>query len=159
MKTSKSKIDLSSKTREAVNATLAPCVAELTDLMLRGKHAHWNIKGPNFIAVHKMLDEFVEDAEEWVDEVAERIVQLGGVAIGTLPETAKASTLRPHGVGAGPVEAHLESLATAIASVGRRLREAITATDKLGDADSADICTEVSRGLDKWLWFVEAHVQ
>jgi starvation-inducible DNA-binding protein len=158
MKTGKSKIDLEKSTREKVGKVLAPCVAELTDLMLRSKHAHWNVKGPQFIAVHEMLDDFVEDIEDWVDLVAERIVQLGGIAVGTLPEVTKGSDLAPHGIDAGSTGEHLEALSTATAAVGKRLRDAIDATEKLGDADTADICTEVSRGLDKWLWFLEAHL-
>jgi len=54
-------------------------------------------------------------------------------------------------------EEHVWALSNALASFGERIRRAIDETDDLGDTDATDICTEISRGVDKWLWFVEAH--
>ena len=135
-----------------LNARLADCV----DLQTQTKQAHWNIKGPNFIALHKLFDEINESVEEYVDEIAERVVQLGGVAEGTVRIAASRSSLPDYPVNGG---GHVEALSSALASFGKSARETIGRADEIGDVDTADLFTEVSRGIDKWLWFVEAHLQ
>jgi starvation-inducible DNA-binding protein len=152
------KNDLPAATRarvaELINARLADCI----DLQTQCKQAHWNVKGPNFIALHKLFDDVNEDVEEYVDLLAERVVQLGGVAQGTARMVAERTTLEEY----PPVtdgEAHVDALSSALAAFGAGARKAIDQAEELGDADSMDILTEISRGTDKWLWFVEAHQQ
>jgi starvation-inducible DNA-binding protein len=153
------KNDLSPTTRvravELLNARLADCI----DLQTQVKHAHWNVKGQNFIALHKLFDEINDAVEEYVDEIAERAVQLGGVAQGTARSVAKRSTLSENRAAAADGREHVEALSSALATFGKSARKAIAEADDLGDIDTADIFTEVSRGIDKWLWFVEAHAQ
>jgi starvation-inducible DNA-binding protein len=154
----KTKNDLPQKTREAVINILNARLADSFDLMHQAKQAHWNVKGENFIALHKLFDEIVDDAEEYTDLLAERVVQLGGVAEGTVQQVAQRSQLaeyprEPHGQ-----QAHVEALSSVLAAFGKGVRKAIDETDELGDKDTADIFTEISRGTDKWLWFVEAHL-
>lgn len=155
----KTKNDLPEATRtkviELLNARLADCI----DLQTQVKHAHWNVKGPNFISLHELFDKVNEDVEEYVDEIAERAVQLGGVVQGTARSVAQRSTLSEYPSSAVDGRSHVEALSSALAAFGKAARKAIDQSAELGDADTADIFTEVSRGVDKWLWFVEAHLQ
>jgi starvation-inducible DNA-binding protein len=152
------KNDLPAATRaqvaEKLNARLADCI----DLQTQCKQAHWNVKGPNFIALHKLFDEVNEEVEEYVDLLAERIVQLGGVAGGTARMVAQRTTLDEYPTVIDG-EAHVDALSSALAAFGSATRKAIDEVEELADADTVDILTEVSRGTDKWLWFVEAHLQ
>jgi starvation-inducible DNA-binding protein len=95
---------------------------------------------------------------DYVDEIAERAVQLGGMAEGTARTVARRSTLAEYPTAVDG-RSHVEALSSALAAFGRSARKAIDETDKLGDLDTADIFTEISRGIDKWLWFIEAHLQ
>ena len=147
--------DVRTKAVDLLNARLADAI----DLQTQTKHAHWNVKGPDFISLHELFDKINEDVEEYVDLIAERAVQLGGRAEGTARVVAKRSTLPEYGAKEGNGRDHVEALSTALAAFGKVARHAITELDELDDADSVDILTEVSRGVDKWLWFVEAHLQ
>jgi starvation-inducible DNA-binding protein len=143
-----------SKVIEVLNARLADAI----DLQTQCKQAHWNVKGPNFIALHKLFDEVNEDVEEYVDLIAERAVQLGGVADGTARSVAKRSGLAEYAAKGADGRDHVQALSSALSSFGKVVRAAIAQTGDAGDADTADVLTEISRGLDKWLWFVEAHL-
>jgi starvation-inducible DNA-binding protein len=139
---------------ELLNQRLAECI----DLQTQCKQAHWNVKGVNFIALHELFDDINEGVEEYVDLVAERVVQLGGVAHGTLGAIVSRTTLPPYPPCGSDAAQHLEALATALAAFGSGSRRGIDEMTELGDAASADILTEIVRGIDKWLWFVEAHL-
>ena len=153
------KNDLPQKVRSRVADVLADRLADATDLMLQTKQAHWNVKGPSFIALHELFDKINDAAEEWVDLIAERIVQLGGQAEGTLQAAAARTSLAPYPISIVSGKDHVEALSSALASFGKKVRSAIDKSDKLGDKDTADLFTEVSRDVDKYLWFVEAHNQ
>jgi starvation-inducible DNA-binding protein len=155
----KTKNDLSEGVRtkvvELLNARLADCV----DLETQAKQAHWNVKGPHFIGLHELFDKVYSAVGEYVDQIAERAVQLGGVANGTARTAAKQSTLSEYPASAVDGRSHVDALSTALASFGKMARKAIDEANDLGDLDTADLFTEISRGIDKWLWFVEAHLQ
>ena len=155
----KTKNDLSEPVRVKAIAVLNEHLAQAIDLMLRSKQAHWNVKGPNFIALHELFDKVNEEVEDYVDEIAERAVQLGGVAEGTARRVAKRSSLPEYPSQAADGRSHVEALSSALAAFGKSARQAIEAANELGDLDTADLFTEVSRGIDKWLCFVEAHLQ
>ena len=155
----KTKNDLSEATRAKVVELLNLRLADCADLHTQTKQAHWNVKGPNFIALHELFDKINEDVQEYVDDIAERAVQLGGVAEGTARTVAKRSALSEYPVKAVDGRSHVEALSTALATFGKAARKAIKDANDLGDLDTADLFTEVSRGMDKWLWFVEAHLQ
>ena len=149
--------DLPEAARREVIGLLNQRLADSIDLQTQCKQAHWNVKGPSFIALHKLFDEIHSAADEYVDLLAERIVQLGGVAEGVTAIVAERSELAQYPINISSGEEHVWALSNALASFGERVRRAIDETDELGDTDATDICTEISRGVDKWLWFVEAH--
>jgi starvation-inducible DNA-binding protein len=151
--------DLPERVRSQVIDLLNQRLADAIDLQTQAKQAHWNVKGPHFIALHKLFDEVHGAVEEYVDILAERVVQLGGIAGGTARIVADRSELPeyPNAVAGGAE--HVNALGAALAEFGGTVRRAIGETAGWGDQVSADICTEISRGVDKWLWFVEAHVQ
>jgi starvation-inducible DNA-binding protein len=151
--------DLSKQVRMEVCTLLNQRLADAVDLQTQMKQAHWNVKGPNFIGLHKLFDEINDEVEEYVDMIAERIVQLGGIAEGTARCAASRSRLDEYPLAIGIDTAHVDAVSRVISTFGREARLSIAEADELGDADTADIFTEISRGLDKWLWFVEAHNQ
>jgi starvation-inducible DNA-binding protein len=151
--------DLAESTRKALVQLLNECLAEAIDLQLQSKQAHWNVKGPNFVGLHDLFDRVADAAEEYVDLIAERGVALGGVAEGTVQVVSQRSKLAKYPLTVADWTAHVELMRTALAAFGKTVRRAIDDADKLNDADTADLFTEVSRGVDKLLWMVEAHVQ
>ena len=155
----RTKNDLSEATRdktvELLNARLADCI----DLQTQTKQAHWNVKGPTFIALHELFDKINEEVEDYVDEIAERAVQLGGVAEGTARMVAKRSSLAEYPASATDGRSHVEALSSVMAAFGKSVRRAVAEANNLGDLDTAEMFTEISCGIDKWLWLVEAHQQ
>ena len=153
------KNDLKSNAKTASIALLNARLADAIDLALITKQAHWNVKGPQFIAVHEMLDGLRADLDGHVDTMAERAVQLGGTAFGTSQEVAKATSLKPYPTDIHKTKDHLAALIDRYASTANSVRKAIDEADEAGDAGTADIFTAFSLSLDKSLWFLEAHVQ
>ena len=151
--------DISKKRRTEMSALMNLRLAGAIDLQMQMKQAHWNVKGPSFIALHELFDKVYEAVGEYVDLIAERIVQLGGIAEGTVRVSALRSKLAEYPLAIGDGSAHVEAVARALSTFGHEARATINEADELDDADSADIFTEISRGVDKWLWFVEAHSQ
>jgi starvation-inducible DNA-binding protein len=148
---------------EEVRAQVVPLLnqrlAECIDLQTQCKQAHWNVKGPSFIGLHELFDDINEAVAQYVDLIAERVVQLGGVAEGTARIVAVRTSLIDYPLTLRTGPEHVAALSDALAQFGRAARVGIEEMNELEDADSADVLTEVSRGIDKWLWFVEAHQQ
>jgi starvation-inducible DNA-binding protein len=155
----RTKNDLSEAVRLEIIPLLNQRLADCIDLQTQCKQAHWNVKGPQFIALHKLFDEISEEVEDYVDLLAERVVQLGGVAEGTIGAVAKRTSLIDYPLTLTTGDEHVAALSDALAEFGRTARIGIEEMTELNDADGADILTEISRGIDKWLWFVEAHLQ
>lgn len=153
-----SRIELASNTKTKVIGVLNERLADGIDLALITKQAHWNLKGPGFIGIHLMLDGFRDELDIHVDTVAERIAQLGGIALGTTQTTAQMTSLKPYPTEIISVQDHLQALVEHYADAGNKVREAIDACDEAGDADSADILTAYSRMLDKSLWFIQSNI-
>ena len=153
------KNDIPEQRRSELNALMNRRLADAVDLQMQMKQAHWNVKGPHFIGLHELFDQIDEAVEAYVDLIAERIVQLGGIAEGTVRVAAERSRLEEYPLDIADGHAHVEAVSKALSSFGREIRKTIDEADELQDADTADIFTEISRGLDKWLWFVEAHSQ
>lgn len=151
--------DLAVEVRAQVIDLLDHRLADAIDLSGQVKQAHWNVKGMQFSPLHLLFDAVHASTEEYVDLIAERVVQLGGVAHGTVRMAAARSELAEYPVEAMDGAEHVTALSAALALFGTRMRRAIEECGAWGDQDGADICTEVSRGVDKWLWMVEAHGQ
>jgi starvation-inducible DNA-binding protein len=151
--------DIALSRRSALIGLMNQRLADAVDLQTQMKQAHWNVKGPHFIGLHELFDQIDEAVESYVDLIAERVVQLGGIAEGTARMAAARSRLEEYPLTIASGQAHVEAVARALSTFGQEARNTIDEADGLGDADTADIFTEISRGIDKWLWFVEAHTQ
>lgn len=151
--------DLAPTTRRPVIKMLNEHLADVIDLQLQAKQAHWNIKGPSFVALHELFEQVAVQAAEYADLLAERATALGGVARGTLKAVAGQSRLPEYPLEVGQWRAHVQAMQDALAAFGRGARRAINDAEALNDAVTADLFTEVARGVDKSLWLVEAHVQ
>jgi len=151
--------DLPEKTRQAMTDLLNQHLADAIDLGLQAKQAHWNVKGPNFIALHELFDKVANEAEEFTDEIAERAVELGGFALGTIQVVSKNSGLTAYPLDLTSSKSHIDALSGALAKLGASVRASIDTADDAKDAGTADLFTQVSRAVDKLLWQVEAHAQ
>ena len=158
-KTLKTHNDLAAETREEMIKLLNQELADLSDLYSQTKQAHWNVKGEEFIVLHKLFDEFAEALAGYVDEIAERAVQLGGTAMGTNRMSAANTRLEEYPTEPMDSMGHVEALIERYAMVAASTRAAIDVAEEYDDMDTVDLFSEVSRGMDKWLWFLEAHVQ
>lgn len=153
------KNDLSVDVRTAMIKLLNERLADCLDLGFQAKQAHWNVKGPSFIALHELFDKVAAGVGEHSDLIAERITALGGIADGTVQTVAARTKLSPYPTTISSGPDHVAALSTAMATFGKAARAAIDTADEAGDADTADLFTNISRESDKNLWFVEAHIQ
>lgn len=159
MKLHKTKNSLKENVRiESINL-LNKTLASVSDLAVQLKQAHWNLKGPNFMSLHKMFDDIAEVMVDQVDTVAERITALGGTAMGTIQEAVKNTQLRNYPVDIFRAEEHLEHLAHNFAILAEHCRESIDRTAELNDMGTNDLYVVLLRELDKNQWFIEAHLQ
>lgn len=152
------KTDLKKASRDKSIALLRPALASATDLMLGTKEAHWNVRGPNFMSLHLFFDKLNAEVSVYVDDLAERSVEMGGYAHGTLQAAAKGSVLPVYPDDLSSEKDHLRALTAQFVAFSTHIRESIDLADKAGDRDTSDLFTQVSRGLDKQIWFLEAHL-
>ena len=155
----RTRVDLPQQTRDQVHQLLNLSLATALDLRTQVKQAHWNVGGLQFYSLHLLFDKIADDVEEAVDLLAERVVQLGGTALGTARIAAQNSILAEYPHPAGEGKQHLEALAERVGQFGNHVREAIRTTSGLSDDTTADIYTEISRAADKNLWMLEAHLR
>jgi starvation-inducible DNA-binding protein len=134
-------------------------LAAAIDLHAQVKQAHWNVRGPNFIAIHQLFDKVADVVEEYSDKIAERAGTLGGIAEETVQTATERSFLEPDRLGVADAAAHTAAVTEVLASFGESARNAIDESDSFGDIDTSDLFTEVSRGIDYQLWLVESHKQ
>ncbi|MCI0430251.1 MAG: DNA starvation/stationary phase protection protein Dps [Rhodospirillales bacterium] len=151
--------DLPDNVRSAAIELLQARLADVVDLGSQAKQAHWNVKGPQFIALHELFDKIASEVAEYTDLIAERIAALGGIAEGTAAVAAERSTLPRYPLEIVEGAKHVEALASVLAVFGKAARAGIDQAAAIGDQDTADLFTEVSRGIDKSLWLVEAHAR
>jgi starvation-inducible DNA-binding protein len=159
LKTYKTRIDLPAEVREQMITLLNQHLADTFDLYSQTKQAHWNVKGPEFFQLHELFDKLADEASGYVDLIAERATALGGTAAGTVRMSAAGSRLDEYPLDVSHGLSSIEALVKGYASLAETTREAIETAERAGDTDTADLFTEVSRGLDKSLWFLEAHLQ
>lgn len=151
--------DIREDIRRQIVKILNQTLATTLDLKTQIKQAHWNVKGPDFIQLHELFDELATEIEEYVDMVAERATALGGLAVGTARSAAEYSIIPEYPIEATDQKVHLNALVDRYATYAKHVRDAIAKTSELGDQGSADLYTEISRAIDKRLWFLEAHLQ
>lgn len=152
-------VDIPAADRTKINRVLNQHLADSFDLLSQVKQAHWNVKGPDFWQLHKLFDELAEQVEHWVDELAERVAALGGYATGTVRMAASASSLPEFPTGITDSMDYVKAVAARLSAFTNSARAAIDQTDKLGDANTADLFTEICRCADQYLYFLEAHLQ
>jgi starvation-inducible DNA-binding protein len=152
------RIDLPADVRISVVEILNQTLAATLDLKTQVKQAHWNVKGMDFYQLHELFDEMATELEGYIDTIAERVTALGATAMGTARIAAAQSILPEYPYDIVDGAEHITALAERYAPYAAHLRSAIDKTGELGDADTADLYTEVSRDIDKRLWFLEAHL-
>ncbi len=151
--------DLPQDTRQQMVQLLNQQLADTFDLFSQTKQAHWNVKGSDFYQLHELYDELAGQLVEFVDLIAERATALGGVAAGTARMAASATRLDEFSSSpVGSMES-VRMLVERYAALAQSTRQGIDRADQAKDRDTADLFTEISRELDKSLWFLEAHVQ
>jgi starvation-inducible DNA-binding protein len=158
-KTFKTGIDIAPQTRAKLINLLNQQLADTTDLYSQTKQAHWNVKGAQFYPLHELFDKLAAELLAYTDLIAERATALGGVALGTVRLAAAVSRLPEYPAETIDSLPTVEALAARYAGLAATTRAAIDIASSAGDQDTADLFTEVSRGLDKALWFLEAHLQ
>lgn len=154
-----SQIDIPKAARKELVSILNQQLADTFDLYSQTKQAHWNVKDPNFYSLHKLYDELADSLEDYVDTIAERIAALGGVALGTVRMAAASSTLPELAPEVTGGEATLAALTERYAAYAASTRQALARAGELGDPTSEDLLIEISRVIDKDLYFLEAHLQ
>jgi len=147
--------NIRSKSAELLNRHLAAAI----DLHAQVKQAHWNVRGPAFIAIHELFDKVADVVEDYSDTIAERAAALGGTAEGTIQVAVKRSFLEQYKLGVASEQAHITAVTASLAAFGDSTRKAIDEAAAFGDQDTSDVFTEVSRGIDKQLWLVESHLK
>lgn len=150
---------LTDNARKTAISELNGRLADGLALSLAIKQAHWNLKGPNFIAVHELLDVVYARLQEHLDIFAERVQILDGTALGTAEVVARATTLKEYPTDLTKSADHLKEICARMRDHGEKLRMAVDTTDEAGDANTADIFTAASRTADKDLWFLESHLE
>jgi starvation-inducible DNA-binding protein len=149
---------LSEENSEKAIVILQARLADLNDLGLTLKHAHWNVKGPNFIAVHEMLDPQIDAVRDDVDEIAERIATLGGSPDGTVDSLVGEGRLPKYPVaGRADTLVHLKALNDYYTEVITRIRKSISELDEL-DGISSNILQDSTQGLEQFQWFLRSHL-
>ncbi len=154
-----SSVGVPDQNRQALIALLGARLADSADLRSQVKWAHWNLKGMHFIQLHLLFDSVAGHLLEQTDTIAERITTLGGVAHGTVREAAAKSTLNEADLSASDGPSMLKFLVHNVAHHANALRTAVQEANDLDDAITADLFTQLTRELDKDLWFLEAHLQ
>lgn len=152
-------LDLKENTRRPMIELLNQQLADTFDLLSQTKQAHWNVKGHEFWQLHELFDKLAEGLEDDVDLIAERVTALGGEAMGTVRMSASNSRLPEYPTGRMGSMQHVSALAERYGNYAATTRAGIDTAADAGDQTTADLLTEVSRQVDKYLWFLEAHLQ
>lgn len=153
------RIDLPERTRTDVCALLSNLLADAINLGLQARQAHWNVRGPHFSELHALFGSIAQAVEAAVDLIAERVVQLGGQARGTLETVVERTTLAPYPPDISDARSHLTALATGLSGFGKSVRRDLVVCADLGDPVTADLLTGACRETEKHLWMVESHLR
>jgi starvation-inducible DNA-binding protein len=151
--------DLDQEIREQVVDLLNAQLADTMDMYTIAKQAHWNVKGTHFFMLHELYDVIADGLLPYVDMIAERATALGGLAKGTVRMAADSTRLDPYPLEVVRDLETVEVVANCLAKLAASTRDAADKAEELEDMDTNDLMIEISRDLDKWLWFLEAHLQ
>jgi starvation-inducible DNA-binding protein len=154
----KPNIGLSDKSRKAVSAVLADLLANEVALYIATRGAHWNVVGPNFGALHTFFESQYEALDEILDDVAERMRSLGGIAPASVSAYAKAKSIDDGAGAAANATAMVESLLAAHEAVIKQLRKAESIADNAEDAGSEDFFVSLIETHEKMAWMLRAHL-
>lgn len=155
-----SRIDLPAEIRTRSVQILNSTLAAALDIWSQVKQAHWNVKGKNFYQLHLLFDDVASVLYEHIDLIAERATSLGGVAHGTARNAAQSSFLPEYpDTEKMREDEHIIAVAERLAAYAKHLREAIDKTADLNEQGTNDLFVQISREVDKKLWFLEAHLQ
>jgi starvation-inducible DNA-binding protein len=152
-------IDLAESARLRLIAVLNGQLACTSDLYSQTRQAHWNVKGAQFFALLELFERLADELEGVVDTIAERATALGGLTQGTVRLVAANLQLHEYPIDVTESKSTVKPLAERYAELAASTREAIKAAGAAGDEGTADLFTDVSRGLDTVLWFLKAHLQ
>jgi len=150
--------DLGANVREISVGVLNATLADTMDLNHAVRMAHWTVRGPHFAALHTLFETFYNQLDEVTDDIAERVIQIGGTPDGTTQLVAAKSRLEAYPADLRDGIDHVKALTARYAALAKTVRAGIDTTDEAGDADTADLLTGLSRTLDKALWMLEAHL-
>jgi len=153
------RVDLPADVRTEMGELLNQRLADFLDLERQAKHAHWNVKGIHFEQLHELFDAVAGLAVKWADDIAERAVQLGCVAEGSVQTVAERSKLPACPMNVDSPTQWVVVVADALAGCANAARDDIDTADDAGDAITADLLTRITGEADKQLWFVEAHLE
>lgn len=151
--------DIDAEKRDALIGVLNANLAHAMHLNIHAKQAHWNVKGPSFSQLHELFEQIADAAKVWSDDIAERATALGGVAEGNLASIQQRSGLPGYGLELTSGPEHVAALADSIAALAAETRKAAHDTEDIGDLATSDLFVEITQAADKWLWFLESHLQ
>lgn len=155
----KSPSQLPEEARVTISDVLNARLSDGLDLHSQIKVAHWNIKGPNFAALHPLFETFAVALANYNDEIAERAVTLGGRAYGTVRHAAKTSKLSEYPQETTRDLEHVKLLADRFEKYLEGARDSRTTAEKLGDADTVDLFTRLVQEFEKHAWFLRASLE
>lgn len=152
-------VNIPLESRQMVVKMLNTSLAVTTDLHMAFKQAHWNIKGMEFYALHLLFDEIAKEMTDFSDLIAERVTALGGTASGTLQQAANSTQLPPYPTDIFSTKDHLNALINRLGIAANHMREHIRHAERSDDMVTSDMYIGITTGLDKRLWFLQAHLQ
>jgi starvation-inducible DNA-binding protein len=135
-------------------------MADILDNHHQSLLAHWNTRGPNFTALHAFFEEYAigNGAENWCDWVVERIGQLGGTVVTTIPFIAARTSLDEYRPDIADGSDHLHAVCKSATTIIRRVRDGIRMARQADDVVTADVLGAVQRSAEKYLWLMDAHL-
>ncbi len=153
------RIDIPQCTRVPMVDLLNQQLADTFDLYSQVKQAHWNVKGMNFMSLHVLFDDLAANFDRYADDIAERATALGGLAKGTARMAAENSQMEELPSEMTDGKEFVIAMADRFAAYGASSRAAIKRAEDENDAVTADLFTEITREVNKSLYFLESHLQ
>lgn len=151
--------DLPMDVRHTSIETLNGIVIHAIDIALAAKHAHWNVRGRNFLTYHMLFDRVFTDLVAEIDTLGERATAIGGIARGTIQTVADSTRLKPYPALTVSEREHVEQLAMRLGRLSSEIRHAIAAVCKIEDVVTADVLTTACSTVDSLLWTIESHIE